>query len=150
VRHRIRAAAIIVRGDSVMLVEHKDPSTGEIFWVPPGGGLEGEESIFDCARREVREECGLTIEPGRIVYVREFVEPDRHHFEIFVLAESLEGEPRIGEIQGLPDEHWIQSVAFLSREQIAPLTVYPDCLKDTFWDDLRQGFPTVRYLGLTR
>lgn len=148
-QHRIRAAVLIVENDRVLLVEHRDPADGRIFWVPPGGGIEGDESIFDCARREVLEETSLDVAPGRVVYLREFVEPARHHLEIFVLADSFDGEPRVGDIAGLTDEHWIQSVRFLSREEIQPLTVYPECLKDGFWDDLRDGFPGVRYLGLT-
>lgn len=149
-QHRIRAAAIIVRDDRVLLVEHKDPADGRVFWVPPGGGLEGDESIFDCAVRETREESSLTITPGRIVYIREFVETARHHLEIFLLADSSDGEPRLGDLAGHEDEQWIQSVRFLSRDEIELLTVYPDCLKDSFWDDLHEGFPHVGYLGVQR
>ena len=36
-------------------------------WEPPGGVLELDESILDGARREVREETGLHIEPERLI-----------------------------------------------------------------------------------
>lgn len=41
-RHRIRAAALIVKDDSILLVQHVHPDTGELWWVPPGGGVETE------------------------------------------------------------------------------------------------------------
>ncbi len=42
-KHRIRVAALITRGDAVLLVKHV--ADGHHWWVPPGGGIEGEESI---------------------------------------------------------------------------------------------------------
>ena len=66
-QHRIRAAAIVVQGDSVLLVQHQhnDLQGGRPWWVPPGGGVEGEESLMDCAQREVLEETGLSVELGQ-------------------------------------------------------------------------------------
>ena len=42
-KHRIRAAAIIVDGDSILLVkeETNHPHDGRFWWIPPGGGVEG-------------------------------------------------------------------------------------------------------------
>jgi 8-oxo-dGTP pyrophosphatase MutT (NUDIX family) len=45
--------------DRVLLLRTIDPVTGEGFWFPPGGGLEGEEDIRAAAVREVFEETGL-------------------------------------------------------------------------------------------
>jgi hypothetical protein len=38
-KHRIRAAAIIVNQNAVLLVNHKHPANGFEWWVPPGGGF---------------------------------------------------------------------------------------------------------------
>ncbi|MCH8190646.1 MAG: NUDIX hydrolase [Chloroflexi bacterium] len=48
-QHRIRCGALIVDGDRLLLVKHRHPKTGFVWWAPPGGRVEGEESIFDCA-----------------------------------------------------------------------------------------------------
>jgi 8-oxo-dGTP pyrophosphatase MutT (NUDIX family) len=51
--------------DRMLLVEpvYKD------YWELPGGVVEGDESPFDAARREVTEELGLVISPGRLLVV---------------------------------------------------------------------------------
>ena len=69
-RYGISAAGIIVEDDKVLLAHHVEP--GYDFWTLPGGRLEGVESVFDCARREMAEETGLAVDLDRIVYIQEF------------------------------------------------------------------------------
>lgn len=150
--HRIRAAALIVDDDDrLLLVKHVDPATGEVWWIPPGGKLEGRETIFDCVRREIWEETNLVAEVGKIVYVREVIEAefDRRHMEIYLLGGGATGEIALGNSAGQEDEHYIRDARFLSRAGMADKLIFPPILTtQTFWDDLAAGFPTVRYLGL--
>ena len=71
-KHRIRSAAIVLNQNKILLVRHD--VAGEIWLVPPGGGLEGEEDILENAKRETKEETGLDIELDKIVYLREFID----------------------------------------------------------------------------
>ena len=151
-RHRIRAAAIVTEGDSVLLVQHQhsDINEGQSWWVPPGGGVEGKESLVACARREVLEETGLSVELGRIAYVREFIEPGFHHCEIFFVATSYSGTPKTGAnpSSGIFDvDHMIKDVRFVRRDDMDGMTVYPEIIKTSFWDDLANHFAVTRYLG---
>ncbi|MGV8762965.1 NUDIX domain-containing protein, partial [Pseudomonas aeruginosa] len=74
-RHRIRAAGLLVVEQRILLVRHE--VGGDIYWIPPGGGFESEcdESTKDTVRREFFEETGLRVDVGPLVYVREFAEP---------------------------------------------------------------------------
>lgn len=150
-RHRIRAAALIVEDKSILLVQHVHPETGAVWWVPPGGGVEEEDdSIFACARRETFEETGLDVRLDRIVYIREFrdLETDTFHLELFISSSNHSGELTIRHIQGKgPDEHYIKDVRWVHRDELADMVVYPEILTVTFWDDLARGFPETRYLG---
>ena len=52
-------AVILLRRDGAALLQHRDNKPGlrdAGMWVPPGGHAEPEESILECARRELREE----------------------------------------------------------------------------------------------
>lgn len=153
-KHRIRAAALIVDADRrLLLVEHTHPQSGETWWVPPGGGLEDEDaSVFDCARRETFEETGLSVVLERIVYVREFLdyEHQMRHLELFITAVSYSGTVTTEHIYGRgPDADYIRSARWLSRADMQPLTIYPALLQSTFWRDWQEGFPQTRYLGAT-
>jgi len=93
-RHRVRAAVLIVEGDSILLVRHREPLTGNEWWIPPGGGLQADDDLISAACREVREETGLTVVVSRIVLVREFKDlaTNYHHVELFFAADSYGGE----------------------------------------------------------
>ncbi len=154
-KHRVRAAAIIVEDDSVLLVKHHGhgPEDGYVWWVPPGGRVEVGESLEECARRETLEETGLSVELGNIAYIREFIEPEYHHFEMFFLATSYSGSVVTGEnpdVGVLDTAHAIADVRFVRRSEMQMMNITPEELKTTFWDDLADGFPTTRYLEVER
>jgi phosphatase NudJ len=44
-------------------------------WRPPGGGLEPQESLTECAIREVFEETGIRIRVSGVAFLREWVVP---------------------------------------------------------------------------
>lgn len=150
-RHRVRASALIVENNHILLVQHIHPDTGSEWWVPPGGGVEAvDKSIYDCTRRETFEESGLDVELGRIVYIREYYESetDTLHFELFLSSLSCSGELTIRHIQGNgPDEHFIKDVRWVHKDDVHKLVVYPEILKDAFWEDYDRGYPETKYLG---
>ena len=89
--------AIILRGDSVLLVRRAHPpSQGR--WSVPGGGIELGETISQAAEREVREECGIQIRAGPIIDVADNIVRDRsgrvqfHYVVIYVQARYVYGE----------------------------------------------------------
>jgi 8-oxo-dGTP diphosphatase len=65
---------ILDAAQSVLLVRHRkiDPTAPASFWVPPGGALEPGESHRGAARREMREETGLTADIGKELWRRRF------------------------------------------------------------------------------
>lgn len=63
-----RAAAVITRGDEILLHTFGDES----FWIMPGGRMEMHEAARECVRREIIEEMDLDpatgIRVGRLVW----------------------------------------------------------------------------------
>ncbi len=104
-------------------------------------------------RREVWEETGLKFAPGRIAYVRQYIERarDTTHLELFLAGTCSAGEPSSHNLQGsgTADEHVIKEVRYVPRHELDGITLYPAELRTSFWDDLAAGFTQTRYLGAT-
>ena len=86
---QLRVAAIIVRQNQILLVEHR--KRGQRYWVLPGGRLEGHETLDAALRRELKEELGVQADIGRLVIVCESLAPDRHVVNLIFQAEIGEG-----------------------------------------------------------
>ncbi len=90
-----------VSDDNVLLLNRfKKPYKG--YWVAPGGKIEERESPFNCAKRELEEETGLTADEISLRGIITEISPrDDWQWMIFiyisfrfsgtVLSESLEG-----------------------------------------------------------
>lgn len=105
---RIGVALILQRHEQVLFGLRKGPHGGGT-WSVPGGHLEWGEEPVDCARRELLEECGLSV--GRIVVYEPLpfsstVFPSgKHYITLYMCAQHIGiVEPQVKE----PDkcERW--------------------------------------------
>lgn len=144
-RYGISAAALITQQQRLLLVNHREWGQYD-FWVPPGGKLQGSESIFDCARREIMEETGLSIKLDRIIYIVEYAEPGYHFCKFFIRCKTFDGKLTLANRE--QGETFLVNARFFSKADMEGIDVRPPILKDRFWDDLEAGFPETRHLGL--
>jgi 8-oxo-dGTP pyrophosphatase MutT (NUDIX family) len=96
-------AAVYFRDDAdrVLLVE----PTYRREWLLPGGAVEAGESPFEAAAREVEEELGLTVRPGRLLLVDWFPpQPDRTEGVGFVYDGGVLDPSQTARIEVPPDE----------------------------------------------
>ncbi len=85
-------AAIIFKGDRVLLTRRKQGQALEGLWEFPGGKIEPGETPQVCLEREIQEELGVHIRAGDIV-----AESDYHYGHgaiklIALTAEMTEGQ----------------------------------------------------------
>src|SRR3989442_7933282 len=73
---QLRVAAIIVRQNQILLVEHR--KRGQRYWVLAGGPLEGHETLDAALRRELKEELRPAPRVGPPGIVCESLAPDPH------------------------------------------------------------------------
>ncbi len=105
-------------------------------------------------RRECREETGLAVEVGPLVYVREFAEPlaGRFHMELFYRVDAWRTSrtwPTCGA--------WVATSSISARSPGSPRrelprlsSYYPAELLDDVWERLAEAQPLIRHLGLQR
>lgn len=66
--HReVRYQAAVIADDRLLLLQCRPHAGGE-FWLLPGGGIEEGESEVECIAREVREEAGMDVTVGALLY----------------------------------------------------------------------------------
>ncbi|MCJ7538327.1 MAG: NUDIX hydrolase [Desulfobacterales bacterium] len=140
-----------MKNNQLLLVHHFEKRTGEGYWLPPGGATEiSDSSIFECAIRETREETGLEISASRIIYVREFIDYayDFRNLELFILADTVNGEPSVRESWPAGRDYpIITEIRWFTKAKMTDLTVYPEQLKTQFWDDIKNSFFSTKHLG---
>lgn len=87
-RFNLRAVGVILDGDGRRVLIHR--ASHEDFWTLPGGRVEMGESAAEALVREMREELGVHVEVGRLLWVvegfMEFLERRWHEVSFYFLA----------------------------------------------------------------
>lgn len=68
---RLRAGAVIIDDNKILLTEYNDPKRGVVYDLP-AGGTEPNESIVEAVIREAKEEASIDIEVGPLAFVYEY------------------------------------------------------------------------------
>jgi ADP-ribose pyrophosphatase YjhB (NUDIX family) len=97
---RIRVAALIRRGDTVLLCNHT--KHGRSYWLLPGGGVEEGESMHEALLRELDEECSLrSVRLEGPIAIAESISPEDQRPRKHVVHLIFEGTVADGEFAGI-------------------------------------------------
>ncbi|MEW6547246.1 MAG: NUDIX domain-containing protein [Bacillota bacterium] len=115
---KVRVSGVLVRDGRILTMLHR--RQGRQYHVLPGGGLELQESIPDCLRREFREETTLQVKPGRLLAVIETIparitthwRDNRHVVELVYWIDEASGYAR--EVAALSVPAWVEIAELLS------------------------------------
>lgn len=104
---RIGVGVAVMKDRKVLLLKRTN-AHGEGTWCYPGGHLEFNESLFDCAVRETDEETGLCITNLRKGFFTEdfFITEGKHYITFFVVADWESGKPEIREPHKCTEIGW--------------------------------------------
>ncbi|MEU8202606.1 NUDIX domain-containing protein [Streptosporangium sp. NPDC049046] len=113
--------AIVLDGSGRMLLVRRGHPPGEGLWSVPGGRVESGESDSEAVVREVLEETGLTVVPGRLAGTVDRPGPGDTVYEIRdYLAEVSGGTLAAGD--DAADARWF------TREELSRLPLTPGLL----------------------
>jgi len=123
----------IVMREGRLLLVNAWKGKGHI-WCAPGGGVEPHSSLPDNLAREIHEETGLTVRVGAPCLVNEFHDPDHdfHQVDVYFRCTLVAGDP---EGDWTDPEGIVSMRRWVTREEMAALTVKPDSLAAVAWKD---------------
>ncbi len=108
-RPLVGVGGVVIHRNRVLLVRRKrEPLKGE--WSIPGGLIELGEELGEGARRELREETGLEVEPLEVLAVFDRIQRDgkrvRYHFVIVDYLCRLKGG-RLAPASDVAEARWV-------------------------------------------
>jgi ADP-ribose pyrophosphatase YjhB (NUDIX family) len=104
---RVGCGAAIIRDSRLLLVQRlREPEANH--WGLPGGKTDWGETTRDTCAREIAEELGLTITPGRLLCIADTIDlgDGQHWVAPVYLVEDSVGEPVVLEPDKLCDCGW--------------------------------------------
>ena len=130
-RPQVGVGVVFLRDGQVFLAK-REGAHGEDTWASAGGHLEMGESLEECARREAKEELGVTVGGLRFLCVSNIVAYGKHYVDIEFLGEIGDQEPAPSEPVGFSQSGWF------------PLDCLPEPLFHAVWYAL-DSWRTGRY-----
>ncbi len=134
----IRAVAILVKGDEVLLIYRKNVKE---YFVFPGGGVEDGESVEQAVIREMQEETTIDVSINKLLY---------HHIyddgtqQFFYLCDYVKGEPKLREdseekMKMLEGKDFYEPL-WIKIEKLSTMLVYPLEVRDLLIEDYKKHF----------
>lgn len=138
---RVRVTGIVIEDGKLLLLHQDTPNTGR-SWSLPGGKLEEGETLAGALVREMKEETGLDVEPGRLLYVCDHLPGDGTHV-VHITFETRRVGGAVVAISAGADTAPIRAVEFVPFTKLASLG-----FSDRFTGLVTAGFPGAgSYLG---
>jgi len=136
----VRVTGVVVEDGRVLLLD-QDTGTGR-SWSLPGGKVEEGEPLRDALVREMREETGLAVEVGRLLYVCDHL-PDGGPHVLHITFEARRVGGTAGDVAAGLDTRPIRGMRFVEFAGLPGLG-----FSERFAELARAGWPGAgSYMG---
>ena len=118
-RLRTRVCGLCMINDKILMINHRGVGQTDTFWCPPGGEVQFGETVPSALIREFREETGLDVAVGRMLFVNEFMRLPLHAVELFFEVSVVGGQMVVGSDPEMNDnEQVIQALKLMTFDEI--------------------------------
>lgn len=134
---RTRVTGVLIEDGQLLLLDQD--TDGPRRWSLPGGKVEEGETIAQALLREMKEETGLDVEMGRLLYLCDHTPASVTHitFEVRRVGGT------VGDVTEGADTRPIRGVRFVPLDQLGE-----HGFSETFTKLCREGFPGAgSYMG---
>lgn len=135
---RVRVSGIVVKDESLLLVNLKTPILSEPYWMPPGGGLHYGETFEQGVKREILEETGIHVQPESLWYIHEYLNLPWHAVEFYFWCTYLNGIPTCG-TDPERSQQYLLDADFIPISKLNSLLVQPAFLTTQLLTDLNSN-----------
>ncbi len=138
---RTSAKAVVIKNGRLLAIKLNDGI--EEFYILPGGGQDSEEKLPEAVIREVREETGIDVECGDLLFVIEGVHGEEFHRIDLVFACKYSGLSENAQLHS--DINQI-GYEWLDLSVLNKLPLYPSKLRRPIMN-YYEGREYTKYLG---
>jgi ADP-ribose pyrophosphatase YjhB (NUDIX family) len=119
-RPRVRVSALVVLEGRVVLVRHRAGASA--YHLLPGGGVGYRETLEHALVREVREETGLEVTLGELLFVNDTIDPagTRHVVNMTFRAQIVGGH-----VTDAPEDKRVEAVDLVWPESLSEMDLRP-------------------------
>ena len=128
-----RAGALIIKDGKILLMHQylgpreQEDKGGEDFYTLPGGSWETGETIEQTCKREIKEECGIDLTVGKLIF---FIDTESRLAFYFVCDTAVTEIVLGGPEKDRMSDHEKYAVEWVELEKLKYLTFIPAPAKD--------------------
>ena len=139
---RIRAVAILIKNNKVLLIHRKNEKE---YFVFPGGGVENGETVEQAVVRELKEETTINVKIDRLLY-HHIYDNDTELF--FFLCDYISGEAKLAD-DSPEKEEMLEGKEFFNPvwveiKELRNSLLYPLEIRDWLLEDVADNFQKQR------
>lgn len=135
----IRPSVVLIKGGKILVLRSK--YSGGEFYLLPGGGIEGMESLKETAIRETKEETNYDIKIQKLLYLQEWIDTSRGKNVLYVifLGKIAGGKETHLKDPALEEGH-ISGIEWVDIKELHKLKFYPAEIIPLLQKDYLGGF----------